>query len=159
MNTVHPVRYVVAGALIANAIVGHLLYRGGFHQRSGIKLSITAAVITAFVGGIAVVIAVRPTALALLLARGSAALMLLMLAGIGMLFVFAANFESGISAGSTDRIMWAMVLLIAQVAILVGCSLVDGSTVVESIGRTAAGAFLFWLVVVAVILMTEILVV
>ena len=154
MNEAHPARFVVAAALLVDAVIGHMLFRAGF-QENGTEPWLAATLLAIFVGGIALVIAVRPTRLTLQLARGAAAGMLLGLAGIALLYFVAANFESGVSSAEMAwAITWGSGLVIAQLAILIGSGFVDGTTITESIGATAAGAFKFWLVSAAVIMIT-----
>jgi hypothetical protein len=87
---------VVGGAMLANAIIGHFLYRAAFAD-AGQDPILAATALAVGVAGIAVQILVKPVSWALDLARGAAVGMLLGLVAIGLLAFVAANFESGLS--------------------------------------------------------------
>ena len=154
MDANHPARFMVALALLVDAIVGHLLFRSGFGDAG--REPVAAATIGALlVRAIAVAVVVKPSSLSLQFARGIAAGMLIGMALIAFLYFLAANFESGVSAAESEwALLWGVGLLVAQLAVLMGCSWIDGKGLVESVAATAAGTFKFWLVFVLVITVT-----
>jgi hypothetical protein len=152
-----PYRFLVAGAMLVNAIAGHVLYRSGF-ANAGREPWLAATLLAVFVGGIGLGVALRPSPLLLGLARGAAAGMLLGLAGIAFLTFLAANFESGIPSGQfSEIVLFGLGILLVQVAIFVGTALVDKGGLANAVASTAIGAFQFWLVLVAVIFITQLL--
>jgi hypothetical protein len=143
-------QYLVGGAMLANAIAGHLLYRAAFAD-AGHEPVLAATVLGLVVAGIAIQIVVRPVSWALDLARGAAVGMLLGLAGIGLLTFVAANFENGLSRqglGSAAALLLG--LLVAQLTILFGSARIEGVGVGDSAPAIARGAFRFWLLVIGV---------
>lgn len=143
-------QFVVAGAMLANAIIGHFLYRAAFAD-AGHQPILAATVLAIGVAGIALQILVKPVSWALDLARGAAVGMLLGLAAIGLLAFLAANFESGLSRGGFGSTVTLMVgLLVAQLAILFGSASIEGLDVGGSAASIARGAFQFWLIVLGV---------
>ena len=143
-------QYLVGGAMLANAIAGHLLYRAAFAD-AGHEPILAATVLGLVVAGIAVQIVTKPVSWALDLARGAAVGMLLALAGIGLLAFVAANFETGRSQhglGSAAALMLG--LLVVQLAILVGSARIESIGIGESAPAIARGAFRFWLIVIGV---------
>jgi hypothetical protein len=142
--------YLVGGAMLANAIAGHLLYRSAF-AGAGHEPVLAATVLGLVVAGIAVQILIKPVSWAPDLARGAAVGMLLGLVAIGLLAFVAANFESGLSPhglGGAAALMLG--LLVAQLAILVGSARIEGVAVGDSAPAIARGAFRFWLLVLGV---------
>jgi integral membrane sensor domain MASE1 len=71
MNPNTPMRFVLAAALIADAIVGGLLYRSAFDTSSGLQPLIGATVFALLVAGVAVAVVRKPSERALSLARAS----------------------------------------------------------------------------------------
>ena len=95
MNPDTPMRFVLAAALIADAIAGHLLYSNAFATPNGRQAVLGATALAVLVAGVAVAVVRKPSELALSLARGIAVVMIVGLAGVGLLFLLAANFEGG----------------------------------------------------------------
>jgi hypothetical protein len=143
-------QFVVGGAVLANATIGHFLYRAAFAD-AGHEPVLAATAIAVGVAGIAVQILVKPVSWALDLARGAAVGMLLGLVAIGLLAFVAANFESGLSRGGLGSTVALMLgLLVAQLAILFGSARIEGRDVAASAVSIARGAFQFWLIVLGV---------
>ena len=143
-------QFLVGGAMLANAIIGHILYRVAFAD-GGHQPVFAATALAVVVAGIAVQILMTPVSWALDLARGAAIGMLLGLAAIGLLAFVAANFESGLSGdGLGGTVVLMLGLFVAQLAILFGTARIDGLTLGALAASTARGAFQFWLIVLGV---------
>jgi hypothetical protein len=153
MNPNTPMRFVLVAALIADAIGGHLLYRNAFATPNGRQAVLGATVLALLVAGVAVAAVVKPSRVVLSLARGIAIVMIVGLAGVGLLFLLAANFESGMSdkevSGATALLL---VALAVQVTVFVAARSVDGRGVVEAMGSAINGAFAFWGIGVVLVL-------
>jgi hypothetical protein len=150
-------QFVVCGAMLANAIIGHFLYRAAFAD-AGHEPILAATVLAVGVAGIAVQIVVKPVSWALDLARGAAVGMLLGLGMIGLLAFVAAHFESGLSRDGLGGALALMLgLLVAQLAILFGSARIEGLDVGASAASIARGAFQFWVIVVGVAFGAEML--
>jgi hypothetical protein len=148
---------IVAAAMLANAIVGHFLYRAAFADAAH-QPTLAATVLALGIAGIAVQILLKPVAWALDLARGAAVGMLLAVVGIGLLAFVAANFESGFSRGGIEGTVALMLgLLLAQLAILLGCARIDRLDVGATGASIARGALRFWLFVLGVSFGAELL--
>lgn len=146
---------MVAALLIADAVIGHSMFRAGFAD-AGSQPVLAATAGAIFVAAIAIMVVVHPSKLVLQLARGVAAGMVIGLALAGLLFFVAANFESGVSSGEqSEAILWGVILLVSQLGILVGCYFLEETTFIESIASTAVGTFKFWLVAVVFIVAGE----
>ena len=140
MNPNTPMRFVLAAALIVDAIVGGLLYRSAFDTPSGLQPLIGATIFALLVAGVAVVVVRKPSARARSLARGIALVMVVGLAGVGLLFLLAANFESGMSGEDQAEMLGLMLVALAvQVTIFVAARFVDGRGLVE-----VMGSHLYW---------------
>jgi hypothetical protein len=153
MNPNTPMRFVLAAALIVDAIAGHLLYRNAFATPNGRQAVLGATIFALLVAGVAVKVVTKPGELALSLARGIAVVMIVGLAGIGLLFFLAANFESGIPEKDQAEMLGLMGLALAvQVTIFVAARSVDGRGLVEATGSAINGAFKFWAVGIVLVL-------
>ena len=141
---------LVGGAMLVNAIIGHMLYRAAFAD-AGHEPVLAATLLAVGVAGISVQILVKPVSWALDLARGAAVGMMLGLAAIGLLAFVAANFESGISQHGLGIAVALLVgILAAQLAILFGSARIEDRDVMASGASIASGAFRFWLLVIGV---------
>jgi hypothetical protein len=146
--TIH--QFVVAGAMLANAVVGHILYRAAFSD-AGHQPILAATALAAGVAGIGLQILVKPVSWALDLARGAAVGMLLGIGVFGLLAYVAANFESGLSRGGLGGAAALMLgLAVAQLAILFGSARIEHLDLAASGASIARGTFQFWLIVVGV---------
>jgi len=73
------------------------------------------------------------------------------LAGVGLLLLLAANFESGVQ--DLPETMGLLLLALAvQVTILVAARSVDGQGIIEAMGSAINGAFKFWAVGIVLVL-------
>ena len=80
---------------------------------NGRQAVLGATVLALLVAGVAVTVVRKPSELALSLARGIAVVMIVGLAGIGLLFFVAANFESGISDKDQAEMLGLMLAALA----------------------------------------------
>jgi hypothetical protein len=143
-----PVRYVVAAALLVNAVVGHYLFRT-FLSNAGRQPVIGATLIATVVAMVAIAIALQPTHLTLQLARGSAVGFLLCVALFGFIVFISANTGSGLSSSDLlSEIAQLAGLALAQVVILVGSARIERLTAVELLASAISGTFQFWAVMV-----------
>ena len=100
----------------------------------------------------------KPSELALSLARGIAVVMIVALAGVGLLFLLAANFESGMPRKDQAEISGLLLVALAvQATIFVAARSMDGNGLVESIGSAINGAFKFWAVGIVLVLILSLL--
>ena len=153
MNPQTPMRFLLAAALLADAIGGFLLYSNGFATPNGEQPVLPAAGLALLVAGVALAVVTRPDKWALALARGIALVMVVGLAGVGLLFLMAANFESGISSKEQSVITGLLLLgLAVQVTIFVTAGSVDGRKPIEVMGSAINGAFAFWAIGVVLLL-------
>ena len=72
-----------------------------------------ATIFALLVAGVAVKVVRKPSELALSLARGIAVVMIVGLAGVGLLFLLAANFESGIPEKDQAEMLGLMLIALA----------------------------------------------
>lgn len=153
MNPDTPMRFVLAGALIADAIAGHLLYRNAFATPNGKQPVLAATALGLLVAGVAVLVVRKPSKLALSWARGIAIVMAVGLAGVGLLFFMAANFESGMSGTEQSKVVGLLLVALAvQVTIFAAARAVDGHGLAEAMGSAINGAFTFWAVGIVLVL-------
>jgi hypothetical protein len=153
MNPDMPMRFVLAAALIADTIASYLLYSNAFATPNGRQAVLGATALALLVAGVAVTVVRKPSELALSLARGIAVVMTVGLAGVGLLFFLATNFESGISDKDQAEMLGLMLVAVAvQVTIFVAARSVDGRGLVESMGSAINGAFKFWAVGIVLVL-------
>jgi hypothetical protein len=153
MNPDTPMRFVLAAALIADAIACHLLYRSAFATPNGHQPVLAATALGLLVAGVALLVVRNPTKMALSWARGIAIVMTVGLAGVGLLFFMAANFESGMSGKEqSDVVGLLLVALAVQVTIFAAARAVDGRRLVDAMGSAINGAFTFWAVGIVLVL-------
>ena len=143
-------RYLLATALLADAVAMHLLYRSFFFSE-GRQPVLAATGLGLLVAAVAFQVAKNPTSLTLSLARGIAVVMAVGLAGVGLLLLLAANFESGIR-DLPEQVALLLLALAVQIGILVAARAIDGQGPIESIGTAINGAFKFWAVGIVVVL-------
>jgi hypothetical protein len=158
MNPQTPMRFVLAAALLADAIGGSLLYRNAFATPDGKQPVLAATGLALLVAAVALAVVTKPGKLALSLARGIALVMAAGLAGVGLLFLMAANFESGMSGNEQSEVLGLLLLgLAVQITIFVAARSVDGRKLVEVMGSAINGAFAFWAVGVVLVLVLSLL--
>jgi hypothetical protein len=158
MNPQTPMRFVLAAALIADAIAGYLLYSNAFATPNGKQPVLAATGLALLVAGVALAVVTKPGRLALSLARGIALVMVVGLAGVGLLFLMAANFESGMSGKEQSDVAGLLFAALAvQVTIFVAARSVDGRKLGEVMGSAINGAFAFWAVGVVLVLVLSLL--
>ena len=147
-------RYLLATALLADAVAMHLLYRSFFfsHDRQPV---LAATGLALLVAAVAFKVVKNPTSLALSLARGIAVVMAVGLAGVGLLLLLAANFESGVR-DLPELVALLLLALAVQIAILVAAGAIDGQGPIESMGAAINGAFKFWAVGIVLVLILSV---
>jgi hypothetical protein len=150
MNPNTPMRYVLAAALIADAIAVFLLYRGAV-ATEGDEPVLAATGLALLIAAVAVKLVRQPSVLALSLGRGIAVVMTVGLAGAGLLLFVAANFESGVH-DLPEMVGLLLLALAVQGTILVAARSMDGQRLVEAMGSAINGAFKFWAVGIALVL-------
>jgi hypothetical protein len=152
MNPQTPMRFLLAAALIVDAIAGHLLYRSAFATPNGEQPVLAATGLSLFVTAAAIAVVMKPSTLSVSLARGIALVMIVGLAGVGFLFFMAAQFESGVPDDQMAEITGLLLLgLGIQITVFATARSVDGRKLAEVMGSAINGAFAFWAVGVVLV--------
>lgn len=153
MNPQTPMRFLLAAALLADAVGGYLLYSSAFATANGKQPVLAATGLALLVGGVALAVVTKPGKLALSVARGIALVMIVGLAGVGLLFFMAANFESGMSDKEQSEVAGLLLVGVAvQITIFLAARSVDGRKLAEVMGSAINGAFAFWAVGIVLVL-------